>query len=61
MAAPCLAAERNDAMFLTLEDGIDRAQRPLFWQPYADSVPDVLARARPLSLLLVKRPEVAAP
>jgi hypothetical protein len=58
--SPKAGGESTDALFMALESGIDRAQRPLFWQPYADSVPDVLARARPLSLLLVKRPEVAA-
>lgn len=58
--APKAGAENNEAIFMALQSGIDRAQRPLFWQAYADSVPDVLARARPLALLLSKRPELAA-
>lgn len=56
---PRAGGESNDALFTAIESGIDRAQRPLFWVPYADSVPDVLARARPVSVLLEKRPEVA--
>ena len=52
--------ESNDALFMALKSGVDRAQRPLFWIPYADSIAEVLARARPVSLLLQKRPEVAA-
>lgn len=52
--------ERTDALMLALQHGIDRAQRPPFWQPYADSVPDVLARARPLQLLFAKYPDLAA-
>ena len=57
---PGRGGESNDALFMAIESGIDRAQRPLFWTPYADSIPDVLARARPVSVLLNKRPEVAA-
>jgi hypothetical protein len=44
-------AERNDALFMAL-GGIDVAQRPLFWQPYAASAPAAWARARPVSALL---------
>lgn len=55
---PQAGGESNDALFMAVESGIDRAQRPLFWAPYADAIPEVLARARPLSLLLQKRPEV---
>lgn len=58
--APNPGAERNDVLFMSVESGIDRAQRPLFWQPYPDSVSDVLARARPLAQLLNARPDVAA-
>ena len=50
--------ESNEALFKALR-GVDRAQRPLFWQPYADSTADALARARPLSLLLAKYPALA--
>lgn len=53
--APKAGDERNDAIFMGLE-GIDRANRPLFWQPYADSVPDVLAKSRPVSALLARYP-----
>lgn len=56
---PTGSEENNSALFMALQSGIDIAQRPLFWQPYAQSVPDVLARARPLPLLLSKRPELA--
>ena len=44
--APKAGDERNDAIFMGLE-GIDRANRPKFWQPYADSLPEVLAKSRP--------------
>lgn len=50
--------EANDALFKGLR-GIDRAQRPLFWQPYAESTADALARARPLAVLLAKYPALA--
>jgi hypothetical protein len=54
--APKDGAESNDALTTALQTGIDRAQRPQFWQPYADSIPDVLRRARPLSVLLARYP-----
>ena len=57
---PQAGAESNDALFMAVESGIDRAQRPLFWQAYSDSIPDVLGRARPLSVLLKQHPKVAA-
>ena len=50
--------EANDALFQGLR-GIDRAQRPQFWQPYADSTADALARARPLATLLARYPALA--
>jgi hypothetical protein len=50
--------EANEALFKGLR-GIDRAQRPLFWQPYADSTAEALGRARPLAALLAKYPELA--
>jgi len=49
--APNAGDERKQAILMGLQ-GIDVANRPLFWQPYADSLPDVLAKSRPLSGLL---------
>ncbi len=57
--APHPGDEHTEAVFMGLE-GIDRANRPLFWQPYSASVPDVLERSRPLSLLLSRYPARAA-
>lgn len=53
--APHAGTEHADAVFMGLQ-GINRADRPLFWQPYADSVPEVLAKSRPLSVLLAHYP-----
>jgi len=53
--APKAGDEHTDAMFMGLK-GIDRANRPTFWQPYAESLPDVLARSRPVSTLLAYYP-----
>lgn len=50
--------EANEALFKALR-GIDRAQRPSFWQPYADSTADALDKARPLATLLSKYPALA--
>lgn len=50
--------ESNDALFKGLR-GIDVAQRPQFWQPYADSTAQALARARPLATLLAKYPALS--
>ena len=36
--------------------GVDVAQRPNFWQPYADSRAKALERSRPVSVLLAKYP-----
>ena len=52
-------AEHSDAVTMGLQ-GIDRANRPLFWVPYAQSVPDVLAKSRPVSVLLAHYPPRAA-
>ena len=49
--APNAGDEHNDAIFMGLQ-GIDRANRPTFWQPYAASLPDVLAKSRPVRVLL---------
>ena len=54
------ADETRDAIFTALQDGIDRAQRPQFWQPYVDSVPEVLRKARPLAVLVTRHPELQA-
>ena len=51
--APQPGAEHAEALEMGLK-GIDRANRPLFWQPYEMSVPDVLAKSRPLSVLLTQ-------
>lgn len=49
--APKAGDEHTDAILMGLQ-GIDRANRPLFWQPYSASLPDVLAKSRPVSVLL---------
>jgi len=49
--APKAGDEHTDAIFMGLQ-GIDRSNRPTFWQPYAESVPEVLAKSRPVSVLL---------
>ena len=43
--------EHNDALFAGIA-GLDIGYRPLFWQPYDKSLPGVVARSRPLTLLL---------
>jgi len=48
---PKAGDEHTDAILMGLQ-GIDRANRPLFWQPYSASLPDVLAKSRPVSALL---------
>lgn len=53
--APKPGDEASEVLFRALR-GIDRAQRPKFWQPYADSTADALGRARPLATLLAKYP-----
>lgn len=52
-------AERNDALLMGLS-GIDLAQRPLYWRPYADSIADALGHSRALTSLLSKYPARAA-
>lgn len=47
--------EHNDALFKSV-DGVDVGRRPLFWQPYEQSVPDALAKSRPIKLLLDRYP-----
>ncbi len=55
---PKQGEEANEALFKGVR-GIDRAQRPLFWQPYVASAPDALGRARTLAILLAKYPGLA--
>jgi hypothetical protein len=57
--APRPGEEHSNAVFMVLQ-GIERADRPTFWQPYADSVPDALAKSRPVSALLARYPARAA-
>ena len=54
------AEERSDALFKTAFTGVDRAERPLFWQPYANAIPEVLQRGRPLAVLFQKYPDMEA-
>lgn len=49
--APNPGDERNDALFKSLA-GVDLAQRPIFWQPYAESSAAALAKSRPLAQLI---------
>jgi hypothetical protein len=48
---PRAGDEHTDAILMGLQ-GIDRANRPAFWQAYTASLPDVLAKSRPVSVLL---------
>lgn len=48
---PKAGSEHNDAIFMGLQ-GIDRANRPKFWQPYAASLPAVIRKSRPVGVLL---------
>ena len=57
--APRAGEEHTDAIFMGLQ-GIDRGNRPTFWQPYVESVPEVLAKSRPVSVLLSYYPARAA-
>lgn len=47
--------EHNEALFMALR-GADIADRPVFWQHYAESAGDAIARSRPLSGLLAHYP-----
>lgn len=49
--APKKGAEATDALFKGVE-GVDIGQRPIFWQPYAESAAQAVARARPIGVLL---------
>ena len=56
---PTAGAEHNEALMMSL-NGADRAERPLFWQPYVNAQADLLKTARPVSILLAKYPTQAA-
>jgi len=56
---PTVGSEHNDALMMSL-GGADRAERPLFWQPYGVAQAEVLRVARPVSALLAKYPTQAA-
>lgn len=52
--------ERQEALETAVFAMVDRAERPSFWQPYTDSIPEVLERGRPLSVLFQRYPELSA-
>ena len=55
---PEMGAERNDAMFMGVS-GVDVGQRPIFWQPYAQTQTRALERAKPVPALLTQYPKQA--
>ena len=55
---PEMGAERNDAMFMGVS-GVDVGQRPIFWQPYAQTQARALERAKPVPALLTQYPKQA--
>ena len=61
--APNVGDEHTNAILLGI-NGIDRANRPTFWQTYAESMPDALAKSRPVAKLLsyyaARSPELRA-
>lgn len=57
--APTTAEEKSDALFKGVA-GVDIGQRPIFWQPYADSMKMAVARSRPIAVLLERYPSRAA-
>jgi hypothetical protein len=56
---PEMGAERNDAMFMGVS-GIDVGQRPIFWQPYAQTQARALERSKPVAARLKQKPDTAA-
>jgi hypothetical protein len=57
--SPKSDSERSDAIFMAI-GGNDVGQRPSFWQPYADSRANALAKSRPLEILLSRYPDRAS-
>ena len=55
---PDAGAERNDAMFMGAA-GVDVGQRPIFWQPYAQTQARALERSKPVAALLTQYPAAA--
>lgn len=53
-------AQRNDALFMALEKGVDVSQRPTFWIPYEQGREAALARARPIAVLMERYADRAA-
>jgi len=47
--------EHTDALLKALE-GVDIGQRPPFWQPYAESMKEAVAKSRPIDVLLKRYP-----
>lgn len=54
---PVQGEESNDALFTSLQKGLDLSQRPRFWVPYDQTRAAALATARPLSVLLARYPD----
>lgn len=46
--------ERNDALMMAVQRGIDVGHRPLFWRPYDEGRAAALERSRPIDVLLRK-------
>ncbi|MEP7295696.1 MAG: TfpX/TfpZ family type IV pilin accessory protein [Burkholderiales bacterium] len=55
---PKTGEEHTDAIFMGLQ-GIDRANRPAFWQPYADSMQEAWTRSRTVGALVSYYPSRA--
>lgn len=51
-------AEKTDALMMAVEKGVDMGQRPKFWQAYELRRAEVLAKSRPLALLLARYPDI---
>lgn len=51
------SAEENSNVLFTALQGFNVAQRPKFWVPYAESKAAVLAKARPISVLIDHYPD----
>ena len=53
---PEMGAERNDAMFMGVS-GVDVGQRPIFWQPYAQTQARALEQSKPVPALFTQYPK----